>query len=86
MDYLTQSGAADADGQALFFLSETYAALARLISSAHVDLYDQPVYDKAHPVFPISQLLPNSKTVDKMMELEKMVAENASKSLFNWDR
>ena len=81
-DYLTQSGAADADGQALFFLSETYSELAKLISSAHVDLYDQPVYDKAHPVFPISQLLPNSKTVDKIMEFEKMVAENASKSLF----
>ena len=81
-DYLSQDGIGSSNGEALFFLSETYQTLARLVSSLHVDLYDGPIYDKAHPVFPISQLLPNSKIAEKMMKFEKLVALSGDGDLY----
>ena len=79
-DYLSQHETSQINGQVLFHLSETYDALARLVSAMHLDLYDDPVYDKAHPVFPISQLFSKNKNVDKMMKFEQSVTLNGNEA------
>ncbi|SVD66710.1 uncharacterized protein METZ01_LOCUS419564, partial [marine metagenome] len=80
-DYISTNESDYLAGEAFYFLSETYIALSRLIASAHVDLYDGPVFQKAHPAFPISQILPKNSAAEKTMDFEREINKLSDRSL-----
>ena len=84
-NYLSKAPTNHIAGEGYYFMSETYLALARLVSSAHIDLYDRPQYSKAHPVFPISQILTKSKDADNYMKFETNVNKLGDVSLLELD-
>ena len=80
-DYISTNESDYLAGEAFYFLSETYIALSRLIASAHVDLYDGPVFHKAHPAFPISQILPKNSAAENIMDFEREINKLSDRSL-----